>query len=96
MPGGPGGCVADPEHITESTGSTSQQWSTNSGAQPLTISCGFPVPYLAISIRGPRAFDALGSASLLSLKAPPIGGLGDVLSKAVLRRLRVLQINIGV
>ena len=45
MPGGPGDCVADREHIAESTGSTSQQWSTNSGTQPLTISCGFPTPY---------------------------------------------------
>lgn len=62
MPGGPGDCVADLEHIAESTGSTSQQWSTNSGTQPLTISCGFPAPYLAISPRGPSAFDAQGSA----------------------------------
>ena len=62
MPGGPGDCVADREHIAESTGSTSQQWSTNSGTQPLTISCGFPAPYLAISPRVPCAFDAMGSA----------------------------------
>ena len=56
------GCVVDTEHIAESTGSTSQVWSTNSGTQPLTISCGFPAPYLAISPRGPSAFDAQGSA----------------------------------
>ena len=62
MPGGPGDCVADREHIAESTGSTSQLWSTNSGTQPLTSSCGFPAPYLAISPRVPSAFDALGSA----------------------------------
>ena len=70
------GCVVDTEQIAESTGSTSQAWSTNSGTQPLTISCGFPAPYLAISPRGPSAFDAQGSAPLLSLKAPPIMGLG--------------------
>lgn len=56
------GCVVDTEQIAESAGSTSQVWSTNSGTQPLTISCGFPAPYLAISPRGPSAFDALGSA----------------------------------
>lgn len=63
MPGGPGDCVADREHIAESTGSTSQQWSTNSGTQPLTISRGFPAPYLALSPRGPGTFEAPGSAS---------------------------------
>lgn len=56
------GCVADSEHLGESTGSTGQVWSTNFGTQPLTISCGFPAPYLAISPRGPSAFDAQGSA----------------------------------
>ena len=56
------GGVADSEHRAESTGSTSQLWSTNSGAQPLTISCGFPAPHLAISPRGPSAFGARGSA----------------------------------
>ena len=30
------GCVVDTEQIAESTGSTSQVWSTNSGTQPLT------------------------------------------------------------
>ena len=79
MPGGPGDCVADREHIAESTGSTSQQWSTNSGTQPLTISCGFPAPYLAISPRGPSALTRREVFPLLSLKAPPIMGLGDVL-----------------
>lgn len=57
------GCVADNEHIAESTGSTSQVWLTNSGTQPLTISCGFPAPYLAISPRGPGTFDAPGSTT---------------------------------
>ena len=56
------GCVADSEYLGESTGSTGQVWSTNFGTQPLTISCGFPAPYLAISPRGPSAFDAQGSA----------------------------------
>ena len=56
------GCVADSEHLGESTGSTGQVWSTNFGTQPLTISCGFPAPYLIISPRGPSAFDAQGSA----------------------------------
>ena len=56
------GCVVDTEQIAESSGSTSQVWSTNSGTQPLTISCGFPAPYLPISPRVPSAFDALGSA----------------------------------
>ena len=54
------GCVADNEHIAKSTGSTSQVWSTNSGTQPLTISCGFPAPYLAINPRGPRHFWCVG------------------------------------
>ena len=59
--GGPGtpqgiGCVADSEHLGESTGSTGQVWSTDFGTQPLTISCGFPAPYQAISPRGPRYF----------------------------------------
>lgn len=40
------GCVADSEHLGESTGSTGQVWSTNFGTQPLTISCGFPAPCL--------------------------------------------------
>ena len=39
-------CVADSEHLGESTGSTGQVWSTNFGTQPLTISCGFPAPCL--------------------------------------------------
>ena len=39
-------CVADSEHLSESTGSTGQVWSTNFGTQPLTISCGFPAPCL--------------------------------------------------
>lgn len=57
------GCVADSEHLGESTGSTGQVWSTNFGTQPLTISCGFPAPYLVLSPRGPGTFEALGSAS---------------------------------
>ena len=55
------GCIAGNQHAAESTGSTSQVWSTNSGIQPLTISCGFPAPYLAISPRGPVTFDAPAS-----------------------------------
>ena len=76
------GCVVDTEQIAESTGSTSQVWSTNSGTQPLTISCGFPAPYLTVSPRGPGTFDAQGSALLLSLKASPFRGLGDVVLTA--------------
>ena len=38
------GYVADSEHLAESTGSTSQLWSIDSGTQLLTISCGFPAP----------------------------------------------------
>ena len=56
MPGGPEDCVADREHIAESTGSTSQQWSTNSGTQPLTISCGFPTPYNGKLTGAPAVF----------------------------------------
>ena len=52
------GCVADSEHLGESTG---QVWSTNFETQPLTISRGFPAPYPLISPRGPSAFDAPGS-----------------------------------
>lgn len=40
------GCVADSEHLGESTGSTGQVWSTNFETQPLTISRGFPAPCL--------------------------------------------------
>ena len=79
MPGGPGDCVADREHIAESTGSTSQQWSTNSGTQPLTISCGFPAPYLAISSRGPQYFYTQGIASAPIAEGTTDWGLGDVL-----------------
>ena len=69
------GCVADSEQRAESTGSTSQLWSTNSGTQPLTISCGFPAPYLAISPRGPPVLLTRREVPLLlSLKVPPIGG----------------------
>lgn len=49
------GCVADNEHIAESTGSTSQVWSTNSVTQPLTISCGLLAPYQGAFLRGPGA-----------------------------------------
>ena len=56
--GGPGtpqgtGCVADSEHLGESTGSTGQVWSTNFETQPLTISCGFPAPCLLEMLRVP-------------------------------------------
>ena len=66
--GGPGtpqgtGCVADSEHLGESTGSTGQVWSTNFETQPLTISCGFPAPYWAISPGGPRTLDTPVSTS---------------------------------
>ena len=59
--GGPGtpqgtGCVADSEHLGESTGSTGQVWSTNFETQPLTISCGFPAPCLLEMPRGPSGF----------------------------------------
>ena len=50
------GCVVDTEQIAESTGSTSQVWSTNSGTQALTISCGFPAPYSRDNPRGPDEF----------------------------------------
>ena len=94
MPGGPEDCVADREHIAESTGSTSQQWSTNSGTQPLTISCGFPAPCLVLRIRGPPILlmDREGP-SPLSLEEPSIRGKG--LSKTMLRVLRVLRPCIG-
>ena len=48
------GCVADSEHLGESAGSTGQVWSTNFETQPLTISRGFPAPYLAKMPRDPR------------------------------------------
>ena len=59
------GFVADSE---QRAGSTSQLWSTYSGTQPLTISCGFPTPYLAIGPRGPTIFDARDVPELLSLE----------------------------
>ena len=87
------GCVADSEHLGESTGSTGQVWSTNFETQPLTISCGFPAPYLVISPRGPDTFSAPGS-DFTPIAGGSVGwGQGDVLSKAMLRVLRVLQIK---
>ena len=68
------GCVADSEHTGESTGSTGQVWSTNFETQPLTISCGFPAPYLAITPRAPDTVDALEVPLLLSLEALLIWG----------------------
>ena len=90
------GCVVDTEQIAESTGSTSQVWSTNSGTQPLTISCGFPAPYLAIAPGAPDTFYGPHSAF-----GPNAGGMidrgqGDVLSKTMLRVLPVLRLNVDV
>ena len=89
-------CVADSEHLSESTGSTGQVWSTNFGTQPLTISCGFPAPYLAIAPGAPDTFYGPQSAF-----GPNAGGMidrgqGDVLSKTMLRVLPVLRLNVDV
>ena len=70
------GCVADSEHLGESTGSTGQVWSTNFETQPLTISCGFPAPYQAKTLGAPILLICREVPLLLSLKAAPIGGLG--------------------
>ena len=86
-------CVADREHLGESTGSTGQVWSTNFGTQPLTMRVSCPV--LSNKSQGPPVLLTRREVLLLlSLKALPIGGLGVGLSKAMLRVLRVLRINI--
>ena len=61
------GCVADSEHLGESTGSTGQVWSTNFETQPLTISCGFPAPYLLEIHRGPRHYSCGWANARLTL-----------------------------
>ena len=90
------GCVADSEHLGESTGSIGQVWSTNFETQPLTISCGFPAPCLAISFRGPPVLLTRREVSAPITEGTTDWGLGDYLSKAMLRVLQGLQINISI
>ena len=73
------GCVADSEQRAKSTGSTSQLWSTNSGTQPLTNSCGFPAPYLMRFHRGPRHFLVAKKCPALSTGGAFALGRGDAL-----------------